>query len=97
MRIDIARLTQALSDAKAVETVSTAEVNPYLLNEVIRPLQQGIKLCYGDVDYSRFDIDDLRVAARYCEKIGDMSYRLRGVIGNIAKARAKPCARRAYC
>ena len=97
MKIDIERLTQALSDVKAAETVSTGEVNAYLLNEVIRPLLQGVTLCYGDVDYSRFDIDDLRVAARYCENIGDMSYRLRGVIDNIAKARAKPCARRAFC
>ena len=97
MNIDVTRLVQNLSSAKAEDTVSTKEIHPYLLNDVVRPLLNGVPLCYGNVDFSRFDIDDLRTAARYCENLYEMSNRLEGVLKNIAKVSALACKSRAFC
>ena len=97
MKINTTRLVERLSSAMAEETVSTAEVNPYLMSEVVRPLLHGVPLRYGDVDFSRFDIDDLRSAARYCDRRYDMSSRLEGVLENIANAPALACKGRAFC
>ena len=97
MNIDVTRLVQNLSSAKAEDTVSTKEIHPYLLNDVVRPLLNGVPLCYGNVDFFRFDIDDLRTAARYCENLYEMSNRLEGVLKNIAKVSALACKSRAFC
>ena len=97
MMIDMTRLLRNLSSAKAEETVPTEEVQSYLLENIIKPLMNGVKLRYGDVDFSKFDIDDLRAAASYCESLGEMSHRLEGVVENITKVRALSCKSRAFC
>ena len=97
MRIDMARLVQNLSSVQAEDTVSTREIHPYLLNDVVRPLRSGVPLRYGDVDFFGFDIDDLRAAARYCENLYEMSNRLEGIVNNIVKVPALACKSRAFC
>ena len=44
MNLDLYALRQSLQDAKEEEIVSTKNVNPYLLNEVLKPLLSGKKL-----------------------------------------------------
>lgn len=97
MRVDILRLEKNLASAKAEPTVPLAMVNPYLLESVVRPLQRGARLCYGNVDYSKFDIDELRVAAQYTEQCADMSVRLEKLVGQVMDARSAACKTRAFC
>ena len=52
---------------------------------------------FRQVDFSRFDIDDLRVAARYCDECDRMNYRLNGIVENLARVPAMACGNRAFC
>ena len=97
MKFDVAMLSKNLSSAKEEPTVPTREVNGYLLKEVVLPLRRGEKLRYGQIDFSSFDIDDLRVAAGYSEKCDSVSGTLETLTGAIIAADAMPCRNRAFC
>ena len=63
MLVDLNTLRNELKEALPEDTVDASEVNPYLLNEVLRPMLAGKVLCYGDINFEAFETDDLRVAA----------------------------------
>lgn len=97
MAVDLRVLCQKLSDLDAEETVDSSEVNPYLLNEVLRLIQNGIALRYGDIDYSEFDPDDIRVLAYYCKTCDQVSYQLNETIKKIIKIPPAASVTRAFC
>lgn len=97
MLVDLNALKQKLAKLPSEETVDSSEVNPYLLNEVLRPMLAGKELRYGDVDYSRFEADDLRVISHYCEMRYRVSSNLRYFLAGIAESAPSACKRRAYC
>ena len=97
MLVDLNILRQKLTEAPPEDTVDVSEVNPYLLNEVIRPLLDGRRITYGDIDYSRFELDDLRVAAHYCETRDSVCRNLQNLIGGIVGATPAACKARAFC
>jgi len=97
MKFDVAMLSKNLSSAKEEPTVPTREVNVYLLEKVVLPLRRGEKLRYGQIDFSAFDIDDLRMAAGYSEKCDRVSGALERLTGAIIAADAIPCRKRAFC
>lgn len=97
MNLDLCVLCQSLQDAKEEEIVSTEGVNPYLLNEVLEPLLCGKKLCYGDIDYTQFEADDLRTLADHYDRRCRASHRLETLVGVIAKAEPAACRSRAFC
>ena len=97
MQFDVSLLSKNLLSAKGERTVPTDEVNAYLLEKVIWPLRRGEKLRYGQVDFSAFDIDDLRVAADYTEKCDRVSGGLETLMESIILADAMPCRKRAFC
>ena len=97
MAVDLNVLRQKLSDLDTEETVDSSEVNPYLLNKVLRPILDGAELRYGDIDYSEFDPDDIRVLAHYCKMCDQVSYRLSETVEQIIKAQPAASATRAFC
>ena len=97
MKFDVAMLSKNLSAVKEQPTVPAHEVNPYLLEKLILPLCRGEKLCYGQVDFSAFDIDDLRTAAGYSDECDRMSATLESLAEAIIQADAMPCRTRAFC
>ena len=97
MRVDILRLAGNLNAADAEPTVPLGEVNLYLLENVIRPLRQGVRVRYGDIDYAKFDIDDLRVAAHYTDQQSDVSNTLERLLDKVIEAKASACKTRAFC
>ena len=97
MQVDLNALQRKLKEALPEDTVDASEVNPYLLNEVFRPLLAGKELCYGDIDYSKFDADDLQVIARYCQTRNHVIEVLKNLVGNIIKAVPGACSSRAFC
>lgn len=97
MNLDLYALRQSLQDAKEEEIVSTKNVNPYLLNEVLKPLLSGKKLCYGDIDYTRFEADDLRTLADHYDRRCSAVHRLETLVGVIAEAEPSACCNRVFC
>ena len=73
------------------------QFDAYLLEKLVLPLRRGEKLRYGQVDFSAFDIDDLRVAADYTEKCDRVSGGLETLLESIILADAMPCRKRAFC
>lgn len=65
MNIEISRLTRNLRAAEPEKTVPDREVNPYLLNVLLKRLLDGENVAYGEVDFSKFEADDLRVVSYY--------------------------------
>lgn len=86
-----------LHDARKEKTVEDKEVNPYLLNDLLARLSAGEDVTYGEVDFSRFEADDLRTLACYCEEKDHMTYRLSTLLGVIDNAEAYCCKARAFC
>ena len=97
MNLDLYALRQSLQDAKEEEIVSTKNVNPYLLNEVLKPLLSGKKLCYGDIDYTQFEADDLRTLADHYDRRCSAIHQLKALVGVIAEAEPSACRNRAFC
>ena len=97
MNIDLSALTRSLSRAKAVTSVPSDKVNPYLLNVLLRRLLRGEDVTYGEIDLSQFEADDLRTLAWYCEGHSDLSQRLSEFVENMNVAEALHCKARAFC
>ena len=97
MKVDLNILRKKLSELPSEETVDSSEVNPYLLNEVLRPLLAGTELRYGDVDYSQFEADDLRMIAHYCDMRDSVCSGLRNLLVGIAESVPSACKKKAYC
>lgn len=97
MDIDLKKLTGNLWCAKAEKTVPDDQVNPYLLNVLLRRLQSGEDVTYGEVDFSRFAADDLRTLDGYLKQHENMGFRLSRLIGNVDNAAPYCCALSAFC
>ncbi len=97
MLVDLNALRRKLKEALPEDTVDATEVNPYLLNEVFRPMLAGRNLCYGDIDFDAFQADDLRMVAHYCNTRNQITYGLQEMVGRIAKAFPAACSIREFC
>ncbi len=97
MNLDLKLLSKRFSQAAAGEPVSTEEVNPYLLEYLIRPLLRGARVCYGDIDYDEFEDIDLRVASGYCDDLCAVSYKMEQFVGDIANVAPAAHRARAFC
>ena len=97
MLVDFNVLQKKLAELPSEEAVDSSEVNPYLLNEVLRPLLAGRSLTYGDIDYSKFEADDLRMLSHYCDERDHVSSDLRKLVGSLAKSMPSACRNRAFC
>ena len=97
MNIDISALERNLRAAKPEKTVPDSEVNPYLLNGLLKRLLDGENVTYGEVDFSKFEADDLRVVSYYCKKMEGMTYQLSKLIGILDNAAPYCCKARAFC
>ena len=97
LKLDLNLLQMRFSQAEQTETVSTENVNPYLLEHIIRPLLRGETIRYGDVDYDRFEDEDLRSASGYCDEIGHTEYKLSQLQNDIAGLNPCACKLRTFC
>lgn len=97
MQADMKALRRLLEKAPQEETVDSSDVNPYLLNEVLRPMMAGVDLRYGDIDFTRFETDDLRMLAHYYDEIGHISNSLNNLVGKLVEAAPCACKGRAFC
>ncbi|MBQ9719971.1 MAG: hypothetical protein IJV64_04670 [Oscillospiraceae bacterium] len=97
MNFDISRLEKQLWQAKPEKTLPDNQVNPYLLNVLLKRLEAGDAVTYGEVDFSQFEADDLRVLSGYIRERNNMSNHLANLIAGIDKAEAFCRKARAFC
>lgn len=97
MNIDLSRLEKQLWQAKPEKTLEEDRVNPYLLNVLLKRLESGEDLTYGEVDFSQFEADDLRVLSGHIRERNNMSSRLANLIAGIDRADALYRKARAFC
>ena len=90
-------LQKTLSGLPEEETVDSSEVHPYLLNEILRPILAGKSVCYGNIDFSRFDADDLWVISDYCDRREKTMHKLRVYINRLVEAKASSSMGKAFC
>ena len=96
-KINLQTALRILRELPQEAPVSADGVNQYLMEHVIEALINGRRVCYGDLDYSRFDDIDLRRASGYCEDLRKMEWQLGELCLRIKNADACPSRRRAYC
>ena len=96
-KINLMALQSILRELPQEDAVPTDGVNQYLMEHVIEALINGKKVCYGDLDYSRFDDIDLRRASGYCEELRKMEWQLGELCLRIGNTDACPSKRRGYC
>ena len=97
MKMNLKALCRAFHKAPEEETVSTRNCNPYLLEQVARPLMRGESLRLRDVDCEQFESDDIRWLAGYCDSLSMQSRKLEQVVGAVASIEPAACKARRYC
>ena len=97
MELNLKRLAESLSEAQTEDTVPKGDTSPYLIATIINPILAGKSVKYGDIDFSEFELDDLRTAAGYCEDISMTMYKLERLVANMAASEAAACKTRSFC
>ena len=97
MELNLKRLSERFFAAQTEDTVPKGDTNPYLIAAIIEPILAGKTVKYGDIDFSEFELDDLRRAAGYCGDISSTSYKLENLVENICGSEAASCKTRSFC
>lgn len=97
MELNLKHLSERLAAAQSEDTVPKGDTNPYLIAAIIEPILAGKTVKYGDIDFSEFELDDLRRAAGYCGDISHTSYKLKSLVENISVSEAAACKTRSFC
>lgn len=97
MEFSLKHLSERLLAMQSEDTVPKGDTNSYLIAAIIEPILAGKTVKYGDIDFSEFELDDLRRAAGYCGDISSTSYKLKNLVENICGSEAAACKTRSFC
>ena len=97
MKLHLKDLCRELSGAKDEETVPSKEVNPYLLDNVLRPALRGEAPVFGDIDYEQFDLEDIGVLSNYYDRIWKTSEQLGQLVSAVISLPPVPSRERQFC
>ena len=97
MKMDLKGLCTRLAQAKEEETVSTKGVDEYLLNKVLRPLMRNETVLLKDIDFGRFDSDDVHRLTNYYEALEMEGRKLEQLAGAFAGLEPMACKVRRFC
>ena len=96
MKLDLKKFCLLLAQAGG-RTEPDIDVNPYLLDHILMPTLNGDNVRIGDIDFSRFDEEDIENLAEYydclCRTQRDVA-RLGTKVGEIPPT---ACKARAFC
>ncbi len=70
MKLDLKKFCLLLSQAKE-QPEADENVNRYLLDHVLTPALNGTGVLIGDIDFSRFDEEDIEFLAGYYDCLDD--------------------------
>lgn len=97
MKLNLKNLCREFAEAKEAETTPTDGVNPYLLEEVLRPVLRGNSLTLRAIDYNQFEDDDISDLADYCERLEVTSRKLEQFVGAVTLLKAFSSRSRQFC
>lgn len=95
--MDIKGLCKRLAQAEEEESVSAQGCSEYLLHQILRPLARGESILLKNVDFSRFDTEDVRILEGYYESLEMQGRKLKEVVGAIANVSPAACKGRRFC
>lgn len=96
MKLDLQKFCLLLSQAKEPPEPDEG-VNRYLLDHVLTPALNGTGVQIGDIDFSRFDAEDIELLAEHYDCLDDAKRDVARLDAQVA--RIPPSARtvRAFC
>lgn len=97
MKMDLKVLCKQLAQAKKEDAVSAEDCNAYLLERVLRPLMRNETVLLKDVDFGRFDIEDIGQLVEYYESLEVQSGKLSQLVGALANIAPTACKSRRFC
>ncbi len=97
MKLHLKDLCREFGRAKNEETVPSEGVNPYLLENVLRPTLQGEAPTLGSIDYEQFDVEDIRTLSDYYEKMWEAGKKLGQFVTAAASLDPVPSRERQFC
>lgn len=97
MKLDLNYLCRKFTAAQEEETVSTRHCNPYLLEQVLRPAMRGAAPRLREIDYAKFDSEDVRTLAEYHEALVRQSLKLAQLVGAAVSLEPVACKARQFC
>lgn len=97
MKLDLNCLCRKFTAAQEEETGSTRHCNPYLLEQVLRPLMAGKTLRLREIDFSQFDSEDVSTLAGYYEELEMQGQKLSQFVGALASLKPAACKVRQFC
>lgn len=97
MKMDLKNLCGLLASAGEEESVSSRDCNPYLLEEVLRPLMRDETVLLKDIDFSQFDAEDIHTLNGYYQSLEMQGRKLMGLVGTVAAIEPAACKARQFC
>lgn len=97
MKLHLKDLCREFGRAKDEETVSSKGVNPYLLENVLRPTLQGEAPRLGDIDYEQFELEDIGALSDYYDNIWKDSAKLGQFVRAVTALPPVPSRERQFC
>ena len=76
MKLDLKLLSMRFSQTKDEPPAPTDGVNPYLLEKILLPCMNGESILLRDIDYSAFDVEDIKPLAEYHDELAQARYKL---------------------
>lgn len=101
MKLNQKRLIRALKGAKRCNPLEAiafhGEVNSYLLENYLEPFLRGEVPSVGDLDYSRFAVEDVRDFSQYLDYASKNSSKLLAFCNAFDAAKPLTLVQRAFC
>lgn len=97
MLVDLLIFQKTLNGLPAEETVDSSAVNSYLMDNILRPILSEKDVSYGDIDFSKFEADDLQEISDYCSRREQVKQMLQSYINTLVKAKASACTNKSFC
>lgn len=97
MKLHLKDLCREFGRVKSGETVPSEGVNPYLLENVLRPTLQGEAPMLGDIDYEQFDLEDIGALSDYYDNMWKDSEKLGQFVAAVASLAPVPSRERQFC
>ncbi len=97
MKLHLKDLCREFGRAKNEETVPSGGVNPYLLENVLRPALQGEAPMLGDIDYEQFDLEDIGALSDYYDKMYTVAEKLGQFVSAVTSLDPVSSRERQFC
>ncbi len=97
MTLDLKLLSMRFSQMKDEPPVPTEGVNPYLLEQILRPCMNNGTVYLRNIDYEAFDIEDIDLLERYYEDLSRAGGKLQQFMDTVRKLPPKAQKARLFC